>query len=125
MATLSLLLADDDPHIRRVLEVTLRRQGFDVTAVADGAEVMEKLAERLYDVVLVDGMMPGLDGTQVCRRMKADPRTAGIPVLMLSAKTSMTDEQTVLAAGAIAFIRKPFDALTLGGLIRRICGLEG
>jgi CheY-like chemotaxis protein len=118
----TLLVAEDDPHIRRVLEVTLRRQGFDVTAVPDGAEAVEALQARLYDVVLVDGMMPRMDGIDVCRHVRADPRTAHIPVIMLSARTSMTDERTVRAAGATDFIRKPFDALQLGAAIRRACG---
>lgn len=120
MTTPSLLVAEDDPHIRRVLEVTLRRQGFDVTAVPDGTAAVAALAAGTYDGVLLDGMMPGMDGVDVCRWIKANPATAHLPVVMLSARTSQTDERTVLAAGAAAFIRKPFDVLRLGEELRRV-----
>ena len=122
MPVRTLLLAEDDPHIRRVVEVTLRRQGFEVTAVEDGAQALQTLETRLFDLIVVDGMMPNVDGLEVCRRVKADVRTASIPIVMLSARTSLTDENEVRAAGACAFIRKPFNAQTLGDELRRACG---
>lgn len=122
---LSVLVAEDDPHIRRVLEVTLRRQGFAVTAVADGVEALEMLQSRVFDVVLADGMMPRLGGLDVCRRLKADPRLAAIPVIVLSARTSLTDEAAVREAGAAGFLRKPFDIVVLREAIRRVVGATG
>jgi two-component system phosphate regulon response regulator PhoB len=118
----SILIAEDDPHIRRVSEIALRRSGFEVAAVADGAEALQLLEDRLFDLVVLDGMMPKLDGLEACRQIKGNPRTAHVPVIMLSARTQATDEAAGLAAGACAYIRKPFNALELGDRIREICG---
>jgi two-component system phosphate regulon response regulator PhoB len=118
----TILLAEDDPHIRRVSEIALRRDGFEVTSVGDGTEALQLLEDRLFDLVLLDGMMPKLDGLEVCRRIKENPRTAAVPVIMLSARTQPLDEAAGRAAGAIGYIRKPFDALTLGRQVRDICG---
>lgn len=117
----TILLAEDDPHIRRVSEVALRRDGFDVLSVTDGPEVLQMLEDRFFDVIVLDGMMPALDGLEVCRLIKTNPRTAHLPVIMLSARTQVSDEAAGRAAGAIGYIKKPFDALTLGSEIRRIC----
>ena len=117
----SILLAEDDPHIRRVSEIALRRDGFSVMAVTDGTEVLQLLEDRLFDLVVLDGMMPNLDGLETCRRIKANPRTRHIPVVMLSARTQTTDEVASRAAGAVGYIRKPFDALGLGNELRRLC----
>ena len=121
----SVLLAEDDPHIRRVAEIALRRDGFEVVSVADGAEALQLLEDRLFDLVVLDGMMPHIDGLETCRRLKADPRTAAVPVIMLSARSQNTDEHAGREAGAIGYIRKPFDALQLGREVRRICRESG
>jgi len=117
----SVLFAEDDPHIRRVSEIALRRAGFEVVSVSDGAEALQMLEDRLFDLVLLDGMMPKIDGLEVCRRIKADPRTARVPVVLLSARSQGADEAAGRAAGAAGYIRKPFDALTLGRELLRIC----
>jgi len=117
----TILLAEDDPHIRRVSEIALKRDGFTVMAVTDGAEVLQLLEDRPFDLVVLDGMMPNLDGLETCRRIKANPRTRHIPVVMLSARTQTTDEVASRAAGAVGYIRKPFDALGLGNELRRLC----
>lgn len=117
----TILLAEDDPHIRRVSEVALRRHGFDVVSVSDGTEVLDALGHRSFDLVLLDGMMPSLDGVETCKRIKANPRTTAQRVIMLSARTQASDEQAGMAAGAMGYIRKPFNALTLGDEIRRLC----
>lgn len=121
MKVTTLLLAEDDPHIRRVSEVALRRDGFDVVSVGDGAEALQMLEDRLFDLVVLDGMMPALDGIDACRRITQNPRTAGVPVIILSARTQASDEQAGCEAGAIGYIRKPFDALTLGQQLRALC----
>jgi two-component system cell cycle response regulator len=117
----TILLAEDDPHIRRVSEIALRRDGFAVMAVSDGTEVLQLLEDRLFDLVVLDGMMPNMDGLEACRRIKADPRTQHIPVVMLSARTQASDEAASHEVGAVGYIRKPFDALLLGSELRRLC----
>ncbi|MCU0255546.1 MAG: response regulator [Vicinamibacterales bacterium] len=120
----AILVAEDDPNIRRILEVVLRRQGFQVTTVPDGKEAVAALESGSFDCVLVDGMMPEMDGVEVCRWVKGNPRTAALPVVMLTARASQTNEDDVMAAGAAAFVRKPFNALSLGAVIRNVCGGE-
>lgn len=124
MSITTVLLAEDDPLIRRVAEIALRREGFIVTAVADGAEALQVLEGDPVDLVVLDGMMPKVDGLEACRRLKGNPRTAHIPVIILSARSQHGDEDAGRAAGAIAYIKKPFDALMLGRQIREICARE-
>jgi DNA-binding response OmpR family regulator len=114
------LLADDDPFMRRVSEVALKRAGFVVRSVGDGTEALQLLEDTPVDVVLLDGQMPAMDGLDACRRMKANPRTAHIPVIMLTARTDEADRDEGLAAGAAGYITKPFDPLTLGARVREI-----
>jgi CheY-like chemotaxis protein len=121
----TILLAEDDPHIRRVSEVALRRDGFEVFSVADGLHALQALEERPFDLVVLDGMMPALDGVEVCRRIKENPRTQNVPVVLLSARSLVADEQAGRSAGAVGYIRKPFDALGLGTELRRLCAAGG
>ncbi|HEY3382054.1 MAG TPA: response regulator [Vicinamibacterales bacterium] len=117
----TILLAEDDPFIRRVSEVSLKRSGFAVRSVGDGSEALQLLEDGLVDLVILDGLMPKMDGLEACRRLKANPRTSDIPVIMLSARTQASDQDEGFAAGAAGYIKKPFDALTLGQQVRDIC----
>jgi CheY-like chemotaxis protein len=117
----SILVAEDDPLIRRVTEVALKRDGFTVTVVTDGTEALQRLEESTFDLILLDVMMPKMDGIEACRRIKADPRVAHIPVIFLSARSQNADEDAGRAAGALGYIKKPFDAGTLGRQIRAMC----
>jgi CheY-like chemotaxis protein len=121
MAMTTVLLAEDDPFMRRVSEVSLRRAGFTVQSVGDGTEALQLLEGCLVDLVILDGLMPTMDGLEACRRLKANPRTAGIPVIMLSARTEASDQEDGLAAGAAGYIKKPFNPLTLDQQAREIC----
>jgi CheY-like chemotaxis protein len=121
MAMTTVLLAEDDPFIRRISEVSLRRAGFTVRSVGDGTEALQLLEDTLVDLVILDGLMPTMDGLEACRRLKSNPRTASIPVIMLSARTEASDQDDGLAAGAAGYIKKPFDPLTLGQQVREIC----
>ena len=122
MAIRSILLAEDDPHIRRVSEIALRRDGFDVHLAGDGEEALSRLEAQRFDLIILDGMMPGLDGLDVCRRIKNDPRSAHVPVIIMSARSQASDQQAGFEAGAIGYICKPFNALSLGAEVRRLCG---
>jgi twitching motility two-component system response regulator PilG len=117
----TVLVAEDDDYIRRVTAVALRRSGFEVRTVEDGLQALSAVAESPVDLIVLDSMMPNMDGFEACRRLKADPATAQIPVIMLTARTQTGDEQIAREAGAVGYIRKPFDALTLGDQLREIC----
>src|SRR2546430_499998 len=110
----------DHPLIRRVLQIALARDGFDAELVGDGAQVLQAIAARTFDCIVVDGMMPHVDGLEVCRRVTGDPRTSHIPVIVLSARSQNTDCESALKAGATLYIRKPFDAQALAGTIREV-----
>ena len=114
------LAVDDDPTILRLLEVNLEMDGHEVHTAADGQEALDRVAEIAPDVVLLDVMMPHLDGWQVCERLRADERFADLPVVFLSARAQETDLARGDAVGADAYVTKPFDPLALVELIERL-----
>ena len=117
---MTVLLAEDDPDIQLVARLSLKRAGFTVTVVSNGQEALDTIRRQPPDVVLLDWMMPELDGLETCRRLKADPETAKIPVVFLTAKSQEAEIQRGLSLGASGYVTKPFDALTLGQQVREI-----
>jgi CheY-like chemotaxis protein len=118
-----LLCADDEDDIRTILRLALSLDAdLDVHFVASGAEALAQARAGQFDAIVLDGMMPGLDGYETCRRLKEDPTTAQIPVIFLTAKTQREETQRALTLGAIACLTKPFDPLTIAGELRRALG---
>jgi CheY-like chemotaxis protein len=117
---LSLVLAEDDPDIQLVARLALKRAGCQVRVVGNGLEALDAVRAEPPDVILLDWMMPELDGPETCRRLKADPATATITVIFLTAKTLESEIQRGLSLGAAGYITKPFDALKLGDQVRAI-----
>lgn len=113
-----LLVVDDEPNIRELLAASLRYAGFDVVVAADGSEALRAAAAQDPDVVLLDVMMPGLDGFEVVRRMRSEGRE--VPVLFLTARDSTQDKVTGLTLGGDDFVTKPF---SLEEVIARIRAL--
>jgi len=109
----TILVMDDDPVIQKLLTVNFEMEGYRVVTAGDGVEGLERVKEHQPDIVLVDIMMPRMDGFEVLHRLKDDPATASIPVVVLSAKAQATDIQTGVEAGADDYITKPFDPLEL------------
>jgi DNA-binding response OmpR family regulator len=122
--SLSAVLAEDDPDIQLVARLALQRAGFDVRVVGSGLAALDAVRERPPDVVLLDWMMPGLDGPETCRRLKAAATTAGIPVIFLTAKSQESEIQRGLSLGAVGYITKPFDALTLGQQVKDLLAVS-
>lgn len=114
------MLAEDDPDIQLVARLALKRAGFIVKVVNNGQEALDAIRLRPPDVVLLDWMMPELDGPETCRQLKADPVTAGIPVIFLTAKSQEAEIQRGLSLGASGYVTKPFDALSLGQQVKDI-----
>jgi len=104
-----LLIVDDDRDICRYVEVNLTLEGYDVEVEHDGEAAVATALRLQPDLVLLDVMMPGLDGYEVCRRLRSDPRTANASVIMLTAKSLSADKVVGLTAGADDYIAKPFD----------------
>ncbi|MEA2460964.1 MAG: hypothetical protein QOH90_1141 [Actinomycetota bacterium] len=108
-----ILVADDDEDIVRFVEVNLRLEGYEVVTVSDGEQALQTACEMTPDLVLLDVMMPKMDGFEVCQRLRADGRTKGISVIMLTAKSLSADKVVGLTAGADDYMIKPFDPIEL------------
>jgi CheY-like chemotaxis protein len=118
-----ILIVDDDDDIRAVIEIAARRIGnWDVVSAASGEEALEKARSELPDVILLDVMMPVLDGLMTLEKLREQPSTADIPVIFLTAKVQRHEVERYFALGARGVIRKPFDATTLPNEVRRILG---
>jgi len=109
----TILVVDDDPDIARFVEVNLRSAGYDVSVASDGEEALEKAGTLRPDLVLLDVMMPRIDGFEVAQRLRRNPQTANTSIIMLTAKALSTDKVLGLTAGADDYIIKPFDPIEL------------
>lgn len=103
------LVVDDEPGIREVLTLNLRVEGFEVTAADNGRAAVDAVRRDLPDLVIMDIMMPTCDGLTALREVKADPRTADVPVVLLTAKATDAEIWEGWEAGADYYITKPFD----------------
>lgn len=109
----SVLVIEDEEDIRELVSYNLLKDGYQVASVASGEEGLTTIESRAPDVVLLDLMLPGIDGLSVCRKLKEDPKTEAIPVIMLTAKGEETDIVTGLNLGADDYITKPFSPRVL------------
>ncbi len=100
------LIVDDDPDIRTLYRLVLRQEGLEVIEAENGQEALDKIQAEAPSLVLLDIMMPGMDGYEVCRRLRSDPRTARLPVLMFSAKGTSADRKNGFKVGANGFVVK-------------------
>lgn len=115
------LVVDDDATIRRLLQITLETEGFEVTTAGDGVEGLRMAQEDPRpDLVLLDIMMPGMDGLQVCHTLKSDDATKDTPVVLLSAKAQSHDIELGMRVGADDYITKPPDLLDLVARVRQL-----
>ncbi|EPX86474.1 Response regulator [Rubellimicrobium thermophilum DSM 16684] len=116
------LLIEDEPNIVEALSFILTRDGWTVHAHADGATAMERVRSGSPEVIVLDAMLPGLSGFEVLRALRADPATAAIPVLMLTARGQEKDRHLALRLGATGFMTKPFANAELVAEVRRLAG---
>jgi two-component system, OmpR family, alkaline phosphatase synthesis response regulator PhoP len=103
-----ILVVDDEIYIVHILEFTLTMEGYEVLTASDGEEALRKMEQERPDLVVLDIMMPKLDGYEVCRRLRADEEFQSVPVILLSAKGRPIDRETGLEVGADDYIVKPF-----------------
>lgn len=113
-----ILIVDDDPDVARFVEVNLRLHGFDVLLAGDGEQALTLIEEHRPALAVVDLMMPGVDGLELTRRLRADPLTCALPIIMLTARGMTVDKVVGLTAGADDYLAKPFDTLELIARVR-------
>jgi len=113
-----ILVIEDDPDIARLVEIHLRDSGCNVEHVADGAQGLERALEGAYDLIVLDLMLPGVDGLEICRRVRA--QESYTPILMLTAKSSELDRVVGLEMGADDYLTKPFSVLELVARIKAL-----
>lgn len=117
---MKILLAEDEPDIQFVTRIALEDEGHRVVVVDDGQAAVEQARADSFDVVLLDIMMPHLDGFDVCRELKSDPRTRDLPVIFLTARSQEFEVRAGLHVGALGYIVKPFDVFTLVSEIKAL-----
>ena len=115
-----ILIVEDEASLLKLESILLSTRGYEVTGVSDGLAALREIELNSPDLILLDIMMPGIDGFEVCRRIKENPLTRSIPVVMLTAKKSSADQAKGVAVGADAYLTKPFKS---GKIIEIIEGL--
>jgi len=118
--SLKVLVCDDERNIVRLIQVNLERQGHVVVTAYDGREALEKVTSEKPDLILLDVMMPYVDGIEVLKTIRKDPETAKIPVIMLTVKAQQGDDLKGLAAGANMYMTKPFNPIDLQEFLERV-----
>ncbi|TML42554.1 MAG: response regulator [Actinobacteria bacterium] len=122
MPAARVLVVDDDPVIQKLLQVNFEMEGYSVITASDGAEGLERARTERPDIVILDVMMPKMNGLEVASALKADAATAGIPIILLSAKAQEADVQAGRQTGADDYVTKPFDPLELLERVARLVG---
>ena len=120
MKTPNILIVDDEPNIVMSLEFLMRKNGYQVGIARNGTEALAAIAETPYDLVLLDVMMPDVDGYQVCRQLRQHPNRADTKVIFLSAKSREADVQKGYEVGADLYIPKPFSTRQLMEKVREL-----
>ena len=119
-----ILIVDDEPHNRQLLEVMLKPEGFLLLSAANGEEALALVARQPPDLILLDVMLPGMDGYQVAARIKSDPATSNIPVIMLTALDDRNARILALSAGADEFLTKPVERTELSVRVRNLLRIK-
>ncbi len=116
----TILVADDSTSQRELISGLLTENGFSVTTATDGAEALKTLKSMVPDLIILDVVMPNLNGYQTCRSIKTDPKTEHIPVILCSTKNTQVDSYWGLKQGADAYIVKPFPHDELLGTVKQL-----
>jgi len=117
-----ILIVEDEEALVKVLEYRLRSLGFEVISAKDGLEGYEKACREKPDLIVLDLMLPKLDGYKVCRMLKFDERYKGIPIVLVTARTQESDKKLGLEVGADAYFTKPYEAKILLDKIKELMG---
>lgn len=108
LTTKKILVVDDEPDISKLIKARIESAGYSVVTAFDGAEALKTVKENMPDLILLDVMLPKMDGYQVCRLLKFDEKFKNIPIIMLTARAGESDKEKSVEAGADAYLTKPF-----------------
>lgn len=125
MAFPKILVVEDDPNIVKLLRYTLEKENFSVRSSRSGEEALKIIKEELPDLILLDVMLPGVDGFEVCKTLKKNPNLASIPVVMLTAKGEEVDRVVGLELGADDYVTKPFSPRELALRVKAVLKRKG
>lgn len=120
MTNKKILIADDEPYILRSLSFVLKKEGFDVEIACNGEEALEKTQQFNPKILFLDVMMPIKDGYKVCKKLKSNPETKDIYIIMLTAKGQIIDREKGLTIGADEYITKPFAPREIVNKVKKI-----
>jgi phosphate regulon transcriptional regulator PhoB len=114
------LIIDDEPDLVELVSYNLKKEGFKVLTASDGEDGLEKIRKGSFDLVILDLMLPGVQGVEVCRMLRSNPKTEELPIIMLTAKTDMSDKVRGLDIGADDYMTKPFSPKELIARVRAL-----
>ena len=120
MAKVKILVVDDEADIRELVRLNLTREGYEVLDCESGEQALDVSRSKGPDLVVLDLMLPGIDGLEVCKQLKADPKTARVPIVILTAKGEEADVVAGLEVGADDYVAKPFSGKVLVARVRRL-----
>ena len=115
-----ILIVDDEPDIMELVSYNLKKAGFAVSSASDGEEALRMIREKHFDLIVLDLMLPGIHGMELCRILRNNPKTAHIPIIMLTAKGEETDKIQGLETGADDYMTKPFSPKELIARVKAI-----
>jgi DNA-binding response OmpR family regulator len=125
LAATTLLVVDDEPEINKLVARIFEKRGYRVNTASDGAEALASVATDRPDLIMLDLNLPKIDGWEVCRRLKSDPATRAIPIIMLTAAHANVDDAEIgLGLGADEYVAKPFVRAVLLHNVERLLGRE-
>ncbi len=115
-----ILVVDDEPDIAELVTYNLKKEGFSVSSASDGNEALERIRKERFDFIILDLMLPGMPGLDICRILRSDPKTKNLPIIMLTAKGEEVDKILGLEVGADDYLTKPFSPRELLARIRAV-----
>ena len=118
-----ILLVDDEPDLAQLVSLRLQAAGYEVRVAYDGQQAMDEVKKNRPDLIILDLMLPKIDGYKVCRLLKFDERTRAVPILIFTARAQADDLTLATECGANAYLTKPFDAATLLAKLAELLGV--
>lgn len=120
MGTKKILVVDDEPDLVELISYNLKKEGFEVSSAPDGEEALNKIRKEAFGLVILDLMLPGIQGMELCRILRKDPKTEGLPIIMVTAKGEEVDKILGLEIGADDYLTKPFSPRELIARVKAV-----